>query len=164
VRAPNFVGMHIDEARVQAQNAKVHLGQVVWTAFGQDGPPRGIVVRQKPGAGVLSDPFQPVSLQVSAGPGEYGYTVRQVHASVVIPNDESGQSQHVRLSVRDETGSWNVFDSFAQPGQRLDLDVTTIGTAWLDTYLNNELLNQTQLGKEPPTPPPSPKPAPQTRK
>jgi hypothetical protein len=136
----------------------------VWTPFGQNGPPRGIVVRQKPGPGILADPFTPVSLQVSAGPGEYGYIVRQVHASVVVPNDESGQSQHVRLRVRDETGSWDVFDSFGQPGQRLDFDLTTVGTAWLDTYLNNELLNQTQIGKEPPRPPPTPAPEAQKRK
>lgn len=159
VRAPDFVGMQIDKARTDAQSAKVHLGQVVWTPFGQSGPPRGIVVRQKPGAGVLSDPFEPVSLQVSAGPGEYGYLIRQVHAGVVIPNDEAGQSEHVRLQVRDQTGTWNVYDGFAQPGQRLDFDLTTVGTAWLDTYLNDELVNATQLGKEPPRPSPSPSPS-----
>jgi len=166
VRAPDFVGMHIDRARAEATNAKVHLGQIVWTPFGANGPPRGIVVRQRPGPGILSDPFEEVSLQVSAGPGEYGYLVRQVHASVTVPNEETGESAHVRLQIRDDTGMWNVYDGFAQPGQRLDFDLTTIGTASLDTYLNNELLNQTQIGKEPPhpSPPPSPTAKPGRRK
>jgi serine/threonine-protein kinase len=156
VRAPDFVGKDIDAARADAVRAKVHLGQVVWTPFGIKGPPRGIVVRQMPGPGILSDPLEPVSLQVSAGPGEYGYLVRQVHAAVVIPNDETGQSQRVRLTARDDTGEWNVYDGFAMPGQRLDFDVTAVGTAWLDVYLNNELQSQTQIGKEPPRPTPSP--------
>jgi hypothetical protein len=49
-----------------------------------------------------------------------------------------------------------VYDGFAQPGQRLEFDLTTVGTAWLDTYLNNELQSQTLLGKEPPPPTPPP--------
>jgi serine/threonine-protein kinase len=156
VRAPNFVGMNVDRARTEAADAKVHLGQIVWTPFGAKGPARGVVVRQKPGPGILSDPLEPVSLQVSAGPGEYGYLVRQVQAGVIIPNDETGRSEHVVLRVRDDTGTWNVYDGFAQPGQRLEFDLTTVGTAWLDTYLNNELQSQTLLGKEPPPPTPPP--------
>jgi eukaryotic-like serine/threonine-protein kinase len=156
VRVPNFVNMDIDKARAEAERAKVHLGQIVWTPFGPVGPPRGQVVRQLPGPGMLSDPFAPVSLQVSAGPGEYGYLVRQVHASVLIPNNETGRAQRVRVQVRDDTGTWNVFDSYAQPGQRLDFSLTAVGTSWLETYLNNELLSQTQLGKEPPLPTPTP--------
>jgi len=159
VRAPDFVGMNVDEARALAATDKVHLGQIVWTPFGQKGPPRGVVVRQRPGPGILGDAFEPVSLQISAGPEVYGYLVRQVHASVVVPNEETGQSEHVRLRVRDDTGSWNVYDGFAEPGQRLDFDLTTIGTAWLDTYLNNDLVSQTLLGKEPPRPSSSPSPA-----
>lgn len=156
VRAPDFVGMQIDAARDLADRAKVHLGQVVWTPFGAKGPPRGAIVRQLPGPGILSDPFEPVSLQVSAGPGEYGYLVRQVHADVTLPNDETGASESVRIRVRDDTGTWNVFDGFGMPGQRMDFNLTVIGTSWLDVYLNNELQSQTQLGKEPPTPRPSP--------
>ena len=35
-------------------------------------------------------------------------------------------------------------------GQKLDFNVTVVGTAELDTYVNNELLNATKLGVEPP--------------
>ncbi|MBV8602670.1 MAG: PASTA domain-containing protein [Candidatus Eremiobacteraeota bacterium] len=163
VRVPSFVDMDVERARAEAERAKVHLGQIVWTPFGRSGPPRGIVVRQLPGPGVLADPFAPVSLQVSAGPGEYGYLLRQVHAAVLIPNNETDAAQRVRVQVRDDSGTWNVFDSYAQPGQRLDFNLTVIGTAWLDTYLNNELLNQTQLGKEPPLATPAPGPVPLRR-
>lgn len=156
VRAPDFVGLQIGAARDVAGRARVHLGQVVWTPFGPKGPPRGVIVRQLPGPGILSDPLEPVSLQVSAGPGEYGYLVRQVHVDVVLPNDETGASVRVRIRVRDDTGTWNVFDGFGTPGQRLDFDLTVIGTSWLDVYLNNELQSQTQLGKEAPRPSPSP--------
>jgi hypothetical protein len=52
--------------------------------------------------------------------------------------------------MRDETGTWNVYDSYAQPGQKLDFNLTAVGSAELNTYVNNELLNHVQIGKEPP--------------
>lgn len=154
VKVPNFVNMFIDEARGEAARSKTHLGQIVWTPFGIDGPPRGRVVRQSPGPGSQIDPFQPVSLQVSAGPGEYGYLVRQVHATATIPARES--TANVRIEVRDDTGTWNVYSGYAQGGQKLDFNLTVVGSAELDTYINNELLNQTKIGREPPRPSPTP--------
>jgi serine/threonine-protein kinase len=151
VRVPAFVGMTIDQARDAAGAAKVHIGQVVWTPFGSDGPPRGTVVRQSPDAGNGIDPFSLVSLQVSAGPGVAGYIVRQVHVSATIP--AADDAAHVRMVVRDQTGTWNVYDGYAQGGQKLDLNVTAVGTAELDTYVNNELLNSATIGVEPPLPP-----------
>lgn len=148
VKVPNFVGEFIDDARADAALKKVHLGQIVWTPFGPNGPPRGRVMRQNPAPNRDIDPFQPVSLQVSAGPTEYGYLVRQVHATATVPASDS--SANVRIEVRDETGTWNVYDGYAQGGQKLDFNLTVIGTSELDTYINNELLNQTKLGVEPP--------------
>ncbi len=150
VHVPNFVGMSIDAARDTAQLVHVHLGQVVWTPFGTDGPARGTVVRQLPAAGSGVDPFALVSLQVSAGPGVAGYIVRQVHVSATIP--ASQDAAPVRMVVRDDTGTWTVYDGYAQGGQKLDLNVNAIGTAELDTYVNNELLNATKIGVEPPLP------------
>ncbi len=154
VRVPNFVGEQIDDARADATRAKTHLGQVVWTPLGPNGPARGTVVRQKPGPGENIDPFSPVSLQVSAGPAEYGYLVRQVHATATIPS--TYDTANVRMEVRDETGIWNAFNGYAQGGQRLDFNLTAVGQSELDTYVNNELLNQTQIGVEAPRPSPSP--------
>jgi len=154
IKVPNFVGEQIDDARADAARAKTHLGQIVWTPFGPTGPARGTVMRQKPAPGENIDPFSPVSLQVSAGPTEYGYLVRQVHATATIP--ATYQTANVRLEVRDQTGTWNVYDGYAQGGQRLDFNLTTIGVSELDTYINNELLNQTKVGIEAPLPSPSP--------
>lgn len=153
VRVPNFTGKNIDEARAQAAQERVHLGQIVWTPFGADGPPRGTVVRQNPGPGAQIDPFEEVSLQVSDGPGQYGYIVRQVHVGATVP--ARYDVANVRIEVRDDTGVWNVYNGYANGGQKLDFNVTAIGTAEVDTYLNNELLNQTVIGKEPPTPKPA---------
>ncbi|HZO94307.1 MAG TPA: PASTA domain-containing protein [Candidatus Baltobacteraceae bacterium] len=156
VKVPNFTGMTIDEARDEAARDNIILGQVVWTPFGTSGPPRGTIVRQKPGPGSSIDPFESVSLQISAGPGEYGYLVRQVHVSATVPAND--QTADVRMQVRDDTGTWNVYDGYAQGGQKLDFNLTVVGSATLETYVNNELLNQTQVGEEParwiPTPSP----------
>jgi eukaryotic-like serine/threonine-protein kinase len=147
VKVPSFTGMSIDEARAEAQRARIKLGQIVWTPFGTGGPRRGQIVRQSPNAGAQIDAFEEVSLQVSAGPGEYGYLIRQVHASATVP--ARNDAAHVRIEVRDDTGTWNVYDGFAQGGQKLDFNVTAVGSAELDTYINNELLNQTRIGTEP---------------
>ncbi len=156
VKVPNFTGMSVDQARDEAARDNVVLGQLVWTPFGTAGPPRGTIVRQRPAPGESIDPFESVSLQISAGPGEYGYLVRQVHVAATVP--ASDQSADVRMQVRDDTGTWNVYDGFAQGGQKLDFNLTVVGSATLETYVNNELLNQTTLGEEPsrwvPTPAP----------
>ena len=150
---------HADRRRRarEAQRDRIHLGQIVWTPFGTGGPSRGVVVRQNPGPGASIDPFEEVSLQVSAGPGEYGYLVRQVHATATVPARDD--AANVRIEVRDDTGTWNVYDGFAQGGQKLDFNVTAVGSAELDTYINNELLNQTQIGREPARWIPSPGPS-----
>jgi serine/threonine-protein kinase len=147
VKVPNFTGMSLDDARGAAQRARIHLGQVVWTPFGPGGPRRGEIVRQNPGPGATMDPFEEVSLQVSAGPGEYGYLIRQVHVSATVPPRDD--AARVRIEIRDDTGTWNVYDSYAQGGQKLDFTVTAVGSAEVDTYINNELLNQTTVGREP---------------
>jgi serine/threonine-protein kinase len=150
LKVPNFVGMSIDTARDTADVSKIHLGQVVWTPLGTDGPARGTVVRQLPEAGHSIDPFSLVSLQVSAGPGVAGYIVRQVHVGTTIP--VSQDVAEVRMVVRDETGTWTVYDGYTQGGSKIDVNVTAIGTAELDTYVNGELLDSTKIGVEPPLP------------
>jgi beta-lactam-binding protein with PASTA domain len=154
VRVPNFVGEYIDDARADAARGKVHLGQVVWTPFGPTGPPRGQIAKQNPAPGALIDPFAPVSLQVSAGPTEYGYLIRQVHATATVPARDS--AANVRMEIHDETGTWNVYNGFAQGGQKLDFNLTVVGKSELDTYINNELLSQVTLGGDAPRPSPSP--------
>jgi serine/threonine-protein kinase len=147
IKVPNFVTMDVDAARALAAGSGVHLGQIVWTPFGPNGPARGIVVRQLPGNGTSIDPFSTVSLQVSAGPAVYGYLVRQVHVGATVPPRDD--AAHVRVVVNDETGAWNVYDGFAQGGQKLDFNVTAIGTAEVNTYIDNELLSHVQIGVEP---------------
>ena len=156
-RVPNFVGLEIDAARQYASDAKIHIGQLVWTPFGPHGPPRGVVVRQRPEANAVVDAFEPVSLQISAGPHEYGYLVRQVHATVMIPVRDDTAA--VRLEMRDDTGTWNVYNGFAQGGAKLDFNLTAVGSAQLDTFLNNELVQKSTLGLEPPRVKPSKAPA-----
>lgn len=151
VRVPNFVGHDVTQARAQAAHEKVHLGQIVWTPLGPGGPPHGQVVRQTPGAGQQIDPFDVVSLQVSAGPHESGYILRQVHTTASVPGAlGNDQPQKVRVTVTDATGQWNLFDAYAQPGQKLDFTVTAVGTSLIDMFINNSLVSETRLGVEPP--------------
>ncbi len=154
IRVPNLVDLPIDDARSAAAGAHVHLGQIVWTPFGRYGPARGIVVRQNPAANATIDSSALVSLQVSAGPREAGYLIRQVHVTATVPEDAAASNPDktpaVRVQVRDETGTWNVYDAFAQPKQKLDFNLTVVGTAELDVFVNDELIDSTKLGVEPP--------------
>ena len=98
--------------------------------------------------------YDPVSLQVSAGPNESGYQLHQVHVlvSVPAPQDATGQQQlDVRLELTDDTGRYDLYHAYASPGQKLDFTVTAVGTSVLDMYVNSELAGETRLGTEPPT-------------
>lgn len=151
VRVPRFVGLSVDRAREVAKREHIHLGQLVWTPFGPYGPPHGDVVRQVPGPDARIDAFDRVSLQISAGPREAGHIIRQFHATINIP--DADKSQRVRVQLHDQTGTWNAFEAYAQPRQKFDFNLTVVGTAELDMYVNNELLNSTTLGVEPVLPP-----------
>ncbi len=152
VHVPNFIGMTIDEARALAKHDNVKLGQLVWTPLGADGPPHGVVARQKPAPGSAIAVFTPVSLQVSAGPLESGYILRQVHVLVSVPvpdQAQPGQQIHVRLVVHDATGTYTMYDAYAQPGQKLGFTVSALGTSTVDLYANNVLVGEQRLGVEP---------------
>ncbi len=153
VQVPNFTGMLIDDARALAQKTGVKLGQIVWTPLGPNGPPRGAVVRQIPAPNGRIASFDPVSLQVSAGPFESGYIVRQVRllVSVPMPDDTAATQQlDVKVTVTDATGKYDLYHAFAEAGQKLDFTVTAVGTSLVDLYVNDQLVGETRLGAEPP--------------
>jgi beta-lactam-binding protein with PASTA domain len=160
LQVPNFTGMEIDDARTLAQRTGVKLGQIVWTPLGPNGPPHGAVVRQIPEPKGKIASFEPVSLQVSAGPFESGYVIRQVRLLVSVPVPDQAQSVQsapqnasqldVRLTVTDATGKYDLYHAFAEPGQKLDFTVTAIGTSLVDMYVNDALVGETRLGAEPP--------------
>ena len=151
LRVPNFTDEDIDQARADAERAHVHLGQIVWMPLGPNAPPHGRVVRQTPVAGSKIDAYDPVSLEVSAGPHESGYILRQVHVLASVPSDESSDKpQRVQLVVTDMTGKWTMYDAYAQPGQKLDFNVSAMGTAVVDFFVNNALIAESRLGREPP--------------
>jgi beta-lactam-binding protein with PASTA domain len=163
IRVPTFVGLSIDQARALAAQSGIKLGQIVWTPLGKGGPRHGIVARQVPPPNARIASFDPVDLQVSAGPNESGYIVRQVHVLVSVPtpdNIKSGQQLDVRLSLTDATGRHDIYHAFAEPGQKLDLTVTAIGTSLLDMYVNDALAGEMRLGTEPPRVYSSGKPSP----
>lgn len=153
IKVPNFVGMPIDEARALAEKDGVKLGQLVWTPLGKGGPAHGVVARQVPPPNTKIAAYQPVSLQVSAGPFESGRIIRQVRVlvSVPVPDDyQSGRQLDVKLTMYDATGKYDLYHAFAEPGQKLDFTVTAIGTSVVGMYVNNVLVGETRLGAEPP--------------
>lgn len=166
VHVPTLTGLTIDDARNLASKSGVRLGQIVWTPLGKDGPKHGIVARQSIPPNTKISSYEPVSLQVSAGPNESGYIIRQVHvlASIPISGDaEANQSVTVVLRVRDATGEYEAYRAFAQPGQKLDFTVTAVGTSVVSLFVDNTLVGETRLGDEPPRiydekPTPSPSP------
>jgi hypothetical protein len=109
------------------------------------------VVHQRPDAGTVIGPYDVVSLNVSAGPHESGYIIHQTHVLAAVPPAEAGQNQalHVRFSVSDETGKYDLYSGFAQPGQKFDFNVTTVGTSAIYFFVNDTLLGETKIGQEP---------------
>jgi len=152
IAVPNFVGLTIDQARVLAASSGIKLGQIVWTPLGRGGPPHGMIARQVPPPKARIASYDPVALQVSSGPNESGYILRQVRVLVSIPQPETsaGSQLDVRLTVTDATGRYDLYHAFAQPGQKLDFTITAVGTSLLDMYVNDTLVAEERLGNEPP--------------
>jgi beta-lactam-binding protein with PASTA domain len=149
VTVPDVTGMQIDDARAAAAAARIRLGQIVWTPFGHNGPPRGVVVRQKPHAASNMDGRGMLSLQVSAGPHQFGMLTRETRVNVTVPlNDTNGARVHV-VAI-DSFGMHVVYDGYGSPGQRIELVAVTNGTAHVETYINNTIVDSTPIGREPP--------------
>ncbi|MDQ2865609.1 MAG: PASTA domain-containing protein [Candidatus Eremiobacteraeota bacterium] len=149
---PNFVGMSVDQARALADRSNVKLGQLVWTPLGSGGPAHGIVARQSIPGGSKIDSYEQVSLDLSAGPNESGYILRQVRVLASVPVSDSakpGESVKIVLRVRDATGQYDAYRAYAQPGQKLDFVVTTLGTSIVDLLANDALVGESRLGNEP---------------
>ncbi len=152
IRVPNFDGMDVDDARTLASKLHIKLGQIVWTPLGPKGPPHGEVVHQRPDAGTTIGPYDVVSLDASAGPRQSGYIIHQTHVLAAVPPAEAGQNQalHVRFSVSDATGKYDLYNGYAEPGQKFDFNVTTVGTSAVYFFVNDTLLGETKVGQEPP--------------
>lgn len=152
IRVPNFAGLSIDDARGMAAREHIKLGQVVWTPLGVNGPPHGEVVQQRPGAGTTIGPYDVVSLDVSAGRHQSGYIIHQTHVLAAVPPAEAGQNAPllVRFAVSDATGRYDLFNGYAEPGEKFDFNVTTIGTSAIYFFVNGTLLGETKVGQEPP--------------
>ncbi len=152
LRVPEFVGLTVERARALAAGSGLKLGQIVWTPLGPGAPAHGEVVRQLPPPDTKIASYDPVSLQVSAGPYESGYILHQVHVLVAVPDaqDANGSQLDVRLSLTDATGQYDLYRAFAEPGQKLDFTVTAVGTSVLDMFVNDQLVGETRLGAEPP--------------
>ncbi len=154
ITLPDFLGMRVDAARVLAHRLGIKLGQLVWTPLGPHGPAHGVIARQSIAPGTKVAPYDTVSLQVSAGPNESGYLLRQVHLLVSVPVLQGiapGQSVKVALRMRDATGRYDLYRAYAQPGQKLDFTVVALGTSVVDLYVNDVLVGETRLGNEPAT-------------
>jgi beta-lactam-binding protein with PASTA domain len=152
LHVPDFVGQSIDGARSLAASSGIKIGQIVWTPLGRDGPAHGIVARQVPAAGTRIASYDPVSLDVSAGPNESGYLIHQAHVLVSVPEagDVTDASQlDVRLTLTDATGKYDVYNAYSAPGQKLDFTITAVGTSVLDMYVDNALVGETRIGTEP---------------
>ncbi len=169
VRVPDFLNMKIDDARALAKRLGVKIGQIVWTPLGKKGPAHGVVARQSVPPNTRIGSYDEVSLQVSAGPNESGYVLRQVRVLASIPVPEGvkpGDSVKVVLRVRDATGQYDAYRAYGQPGQKIDFTVTALGTSVVDMYANDVLVGETRLGNEPPAvydQKASPSPSPGTR-
>jgi beta-lactam-binding protein with PASTA domain len=153
LRVPDLVGMNVDQARAAADKAGIKLGQIVWTPLGSGGPAHGQVARQVPAPGSKINSYDPVSIQVSSGPHESGYIVRLARLLVSVPVPESiapGTQLKVRLAVTDATGTYDLFDGYAQPGEKFDFTVTAVGSSNVAMFVNGTKVGTTVLGEEPP--------------
>ena len=134
-------------------------GKIVWTPFGRFGPPRGTV---DPAGTPTPDAVDRFATRPGVAASQCRAAARRDIMIRPGSRDRNGsrrctarskpvKAPTLRVQVRDETGQRGTsYNAFAQPKQRLDFNLTAVGTSELDVFVNNELIDSTKLGVEPP--------------
>ena len=141
--------MTIDQARDWLGKAGIKLGQIVWTPLGRNGPPHGWSRGRFHPPGARSPPYEPVSLQVSAGPNESGYIVRQARVLVSVPAPEDVDARRPTrraLHGHRRDGRYDLYHAFRAAGAETRFHRHRRRHVVLDMYVNDQLVGEERAG------------------
>lgn len=142
VELPNLVGMTVKDAK----DALASLGlNATISGAGDD---TAVITQQSPEAGSSLDANTSVALTAEAkkaapAANTSNSNVTKGTVDITVPSGKANQA--VRIVVSDDSGSRNVFDGNAQPGERIVKDVSGTGRVQIQVYLNGALVQDQTL-------------------
>lgn len=142
VELPNLVGMTVKDAK----DALASLG--LNAAISGAGDDTAVITQQSPEAGSSLDANTSVALTAEAkkaapAANTSNSNVTKGTVDITVPSGKANQA--VRIVVSDDSGSRNVFDGNAQPGERIVKDVSGTGRVQIQVYLNGALVQDQTL-------------------
>ncbi len=141
VTIPNYEGSNIEEVRDRIEADGLKIGTVSWVIDPK--APVGEVVRQNPGPRVALAADSAVEFVVSAGNDPRDLEVHRTMVEYLVP--AGPQNQAIRFDVNDSTGTNTVYESSLSPGQKVDVEVTSMGDGDLMIYSNDRLIKREEL-------------------
>lgn len=137
VAAPALVGHFFSEAAVLLEHANLRVGEVVWRV---DSESRGKILRQNPAAGTKVPAESMVSMEASLGSSGESQEFHQGHISLILPAFQG--EEEVRVLVRDEMGTHQAYRATHRGREKIDLIVSSLGTAQIEVYVGKSLLTK----------------------
>jgi len=138
ITLPDLSRRSLEEAKKIISDNQLALGTV--SEAGSDVLFAGQVISQQPAAGSQILQGDPVSLQVSSGPGPQAETVRVTYE---IPDD--GTEHRFQIVVHDMKGTRQEYDRTHPPGAKIEEDVPFYGSGQVELFLDGTVVHQQQL-------------------
>ncbi|MBC5825343.1 MAG: PASTA domain-containing protein [Candidatus Eremiobacteraeota bacterium] len=169
-RIPDFSGLPLSLAQAAAKGLNLDIKTPpTYQPIAPGSKPYGIVVSQKPSPGQTSQPKHPIELTLSGGapptpqpsiatltpPPSAAPTAaptsalpapnakRSLHVVVSLPSYPT--AKRLRIALLDADGARTLYNAITKGGLTLSFDVVVAGSATIETYADNYLVNATPL-------------------
>ncbi|MEW6727365.1 MAG: PASTA domain-containing protein [Bacillota bacterium] len=139
LQVPDLIGLTLDAARQQAQDAGFDIDGNAARAPSNEWP-EGVVVAQDPPPSTQAEEGKVIRVTVSTGPGP---KARTAMVYVRIPND--GQQHQLQIMLHDAYGEQEVYTGTHDSGERVAKRVKYYGRAAVRTYLDGKPFNEETL-------------------
>lgn len=134
VRVPQCVGRHLSNAKILLKNQNLRLGQIQWVW--DEVRLLGEVLRQTPEADSQVRANSMVSFMVSGGSRNETLQMKQSMIQFVVPASE--EVREVEIIVSDDVGSTQIYKAFHHGGDKIELQVSTIGEGRLEVFVGGK--------------------------
>lgn len=141
VTVSQCVGRRLNDAKIILKSANLRVGQIQWVldeakAFGE-------VLKQNPEANSTVRGNSMVSFIVSSGSKKDQLQIKQSMVQFTVPPGE--EVKEVEVIINDDTGSSKVYKALHRGGDKIELQISTIGQGQLEVFVGGERVNSGKL-------------------
>lgn len=141
VSVPLCAGRRLNDARVLLKHANLRVGQIQWVW--DEARLLGEVLKQNPEPNSKVRANSMISFMVSGGTRREQLQMKQSTVQFTIP--PSDEVREVEVIVSDDTGSSPVYKAFHHGGDKIEIQISTIGQGHLEVFVGGKQINSGNL-------------------